>query len=247
MYTGDNNSYEPLFKYDAGGSIWYPNEMARFTSADFNSGLQMGWENLGLLFSSKLIPDGHLYYCPSNPKDTTSTYSYDFYVSVQHPIWPFGCFDNAALAGTSNPGYVRSGYTYFPQNVALDPAQAIPGLSSVGSVQLPTINDQLTTGNQGLATDPVSKWNVVKAYREDALDTKKAIASDNLYNQSDIFHKKGNYITGINVLFTDGHVSWQSASANAALFDPNGVWSALDANTMGQGQTDMRYLMYSWQ
>jgi len=54
-------------------------------------------------------------------------------------------------------------------------------------------------------------------------------------------------ITGLNALFVDGHVAWQSAEANPTLFDTNGVWSAIDNNTKIDGQTDTRYLMYSWQ
>jgi prepilin-type N-terminal cleavage/methylation domain-containing protein/prepilin-type processing-associated H-X9-DG protein len=243
MYTGDNNNYMPLLKWSTNGSIWYPYEMARFTATNL---MTMGWENLGLLYASKLIPDPRIFYCPSNPKDSTSEYSYDYYVSGNNPTWPFGMFDNVAPGGNT---YVSSGYSYYPQNNALDPGIAIPGLASVGNVQLPTVNPENKSGTTMVppATEAVGEWNVLQPYREDGLNPIKAVAADNVGSYTHIFHLKGTYVTGLNALFVDGHVAWQSAEANPTLFDTNGVWSAIDNNTKIDGQTDTRYLMYSWQ
>ena len=241
MYVGDNNSTYPLLKWDTGGSIWYPYEMARFTAPN-DSSLDVGWENLGLLYSTKFLPDGKIFYCASNKKDAADNFNYDHYANAVHQ-WPFGGFD---VPGAGNPGYVRSGYSYFPQNRTLDSAVAIPGLAAVGSVSLPTINPQ--DGRNILvppAAQKLSSWHVVQPIKENSVDTTKAITTDNLGNSANIQHRKNNKVEGLNALFPDGHVKWQGAGQNPTLFDKSGVWAAIDANS-SVGQTDIRYLMYSW-
>jgi prepilin-type N-terminal cleavage/methylation domain-containing protein/prepilin-type processing-associated H-X9-DG protein len=241
MYANDNNNYVPLLKWDGSANLWYPHEMARFTSADFTGGLTYGWDNLGMLFETKFISDGHIFYCPSNPSDNTSVYSYDYYVSAQHSTWPFGMFDNGKIIGEANM-YVRAGYTYFPQTTTLGPSQTIPGLASAGQVQLPMTNGTYN-GSATLrpAQNAIKEWKVLDPYPEGALDPKKAIVTDDLTSYNNIFHRKGNFVTGVNALFTDGHVSWQNAQSTPLLFDPNSqIWTA------PQGD-DLRYLMYSWQ
>jgi prepilin-type N-terminal cleavage/methylation domain-containing protein/prepilin-type processing-associated H-X9-DG protein len=245
MYIGDNNSTYPMLKWSPTGSTWYPYEMARFTAPN-DAGLDVGWENLGLLYGTKLLPSPQIYYCGSNPKDTKNNYSFEHYQSGTHQ-WPFGIFDNL------NPGentYARSGYSYFPQNRALDAPSVIPGVPSAGSVALPTVNpkDTVTTshGGQG-AAQPISSWNVVTPMKEGAVDANKAVVTDNLANSDNIFHRKGNTVAGLNALFGDGHVRWQQAKANPTLFNKNGVWSAIDSASAPAAQTDIRYLMYSWQ
>jgi len=244
MYVGDSNSTYPTLKWSPTGSTWYPYEMARFTAPNNNS-LDMGWEDLGLLYATKLLPSPGSFYCPSNPGGTSSEYSVDYYQNAIHQ-WPFGGFD---VAGASNPGYVRSGYTYFPQNKTLAAATVIPGVPSVGSVALPTVNPKETTsstGGQG-AAQAMSSWNVVTSIKDNLVDPTKAIAVDNLANSANIFHKNGSVVAGLNSLFPDAHVRWQQASQTPVLFNANGVWAAIDAGTAGSAQTDMQYLMYSWQ
>ena len=68
MYVSDNNATYPLLKWDPTGSVWYPYEMARFSSPS-PAGLDTGWENLGLLYATQLLPSPGIFYCASNPKD----------------------------------------------------------------------------------------------------------------------------------------------------------------------------------
>jgi prepilin-type N-terminal cleavage/methylation domain-containing protein/prepilin-type processing-associated H-X9-DG protein len=244
LYTGDNNSTYPTLKWTPNGSIWYPYEMARF-SAPNDAGLDVGWENLGLLYATKLLPGPRIFYCGSNPKDSSNPYSYEFYVSTAHPQWPFGVFDNVAPGGNT---FARAGYSYFPQNRALDGPIVIPGVPSAGSVALPTVNAKDTStsnGGQG-AAQPISAWNVVKPMKEGAVDPSKAIVTDNLSASGNIFHKKGQNVAGLNALFGDGHVRWQESGANPILFNKTGVWAAIDSSSTPAGQTDTRFLMYSW-
>jgi prepilin-type N-terminal cleavage/methylation domain-containing protein len=244
IYVGDNDSTYPLLKWKDGGSIWYPHEMARFTAADPAS-LDMGWENLGLLYATKILPSPAIFYCGSTPNDPNSDMSVAHYQSNIHQ-WPFGAFD---IPGANNPGYIRSGYTYFPQNKALSAPIVIPGVPSVGNVALPVMNDPETstsTGGQG-AAQPISKWGVVKAMKENSVDPSKALVTDDLTGTSNLYHKNGSSIAGINALFGDSHVRWQQAKANPTLFNQNGVWKAINSGSAGDAQKDIRYLMYSWQ
>jgi prepilin-type N-terminal cleavage/methylation domain-containing protein len=109
IYVGDNNSTYPLLKWDPAGSVWYPYEMARFTSAA-DSGLDVGWENLGLLYATKVIPSPGIFYCASTPRDPGNPYAIDHYQDATYN-YPFGIFDT-----TDANKYIRSGYSYFPQS-----------------------------------------------------------------------------------------------------------------------------------
>ncbi|HTL72134.1 MAG TPA: prepilin-type N-terminal cleavage/methylation domain-containing protein [bacterium] len=246
MYVGDNNSTYPTLKWSPTGSVWYPYEMARFTGPN-DASLDVGWENLGLLYVTKLLPNAQIFYCGSNPKDVNNPYSFEHYQSDSHQ-WPFGMFENDAPGANH---YARSGYSYFPQNKALDAPTPIPGVPSAGSVALPTVNGQdKSTGNGGQgAAQPIVKWSVVTPMKENVVDPGKAVVTDNLSSSGNIFHRKGTAVAGLNALFGDGHVRWQEAKANPNLFNKNGVWAAIDNPSpgSGDGQKDIRYLMSSWQ
>ena len=239
MYVGDNDSTYPWLKWSPTGSIWYPYEMARFT-APSDAGLDYGWENLGLLYITKLLPSAQIFYCGSNPKDVNNPYSFEHYQSDTHQ-WPFGMFDNDAPGANH---FARSGYSYFPQNKALDVPIAIPGVPSVGNVALPKVNvPETSTGYGGKgAANPINKWSVVNPMKENAVDPARAVVTDNLSSSDNIFHRKGTTVAGLNALFGDGHVRWQEAKANPTLFNKNGVWAAIDNPTpgSGDGQKDIR-------
>jgi len=242
MYVGDNNSTYPLLKWDPTGSVWYPYEMARFTSPS-DAGLDTGWENLGLLYATQLLPSPAIFYCASNPRDPNNVYNVDYYENTVHK-WPFGMFD-----GTNPNKYVRSGYSYFPQNKVLDNPQVIPGVPGAGSVALPTVNPRETaggTGGQG-AAQPVNSWHVTTAIKEPKVDPAKAIVCDNLANSDNIYHRKlAGGVAGLDALFGDGHVRWQESKHSPGLFNKQGVWAAIDSSTAPAAQTDIRFLMYSW-
>ncbi len=245
MYVTDNNATYPYLKWSVAGSIWYPYEMARFTTAD-STGLDVGWDNLGLLYITKLIPSPGSFYCGANPQDPNNIFSVDHYQTTAHQ-WPFGMFDTA-------PGgnmYVRSGYSYFPQSKTLDSAIAIPGVPSAGPVALPKVNptDGNTSHGGQNAAQAISGWSVVTPIKETSVNPGKAVVTDNLDSYSNIFHKDGSTVAGVNALFSDGHVRWQGARSNPTLFNQNGVWAAIDSSapTAGDPQKDIRYLMNSWQ
>lgn len=242
MYIGDNNSTYPTLKWTASGSIWYPYEMARFTAPN-DTGLDVGWENLGLLYITKVLPDPKIFYCGSNPRDPNNSFTFEHYSTTTYQ-WPFGMFENASGGNM----YARAGYSYFPQNRTLDTPTVIPGVPSVGSVALPTVNPKDTNPSKGgqNAAQPISSWSVVTPIKENAVDPSKAVVTDNLSSSGNIFHKNGSSVAGLNALFADGHVRWQEAKQNPILFNKSGVWAAIDANQSPAAQTDIRFLMNSW-
>ncbi len=243
IYIGDSNSTYPWLKWSDTGSVWYPYEMARFTAPN-DAGLDVGWENLGLLYATKLLPSAAIFYCGSNPKDPANPYSFEHYEDSTLK-WPFAMFNTDP---TGNK-YARSGYSYFPQSKTLGAAVVIPNVPSAGSVALPAVNAKSTDGSKGgqNAASAISSWNVVTPIKENAVDPSKAVVSDNLASSSNIFHRHGAKVAGLDALFGDGHVRWQQANSNPTLFDKNGVWKDIDASNGGPAQIDIRYLMYSWQ
>jgi prepilin-type N-terminal cleavage/methylation domain-containing protein/prepilin-type processing-associated H-X9-DG protein len=241
IYTGDSSGKYPYLCWKTGGSLWYPHQMARFAAAN-DANPQDGWMGLGLLYATKLLTAPGIFYCGSVPLDPTKNDNLAYYQNTTYN-YPFGGFSVTPLP--TNPGYVRSGYGYFPQNKALNVSIAITGVPSVGAVALPAINAANTSSGHGdqNATDPISGWNVVNEYKDSAVDPSKAISTDNIFNgYSELSHKnlKGG-VAGINALFGDGHVRWQEAKQMPILFNQNGIYgSTFD-------QSDERYLMYSWQ
>jgi len=248
VYTSEFNNNLPLLKWaQPSGSVWYPYEMARFNGSAASPTLDTGWENLGLLYITKMLGNPHIFYCGSNPEDVSDPFSYAYYGEGGYN-WPFNCFNNTPAGG--NPGYIRAGYSYYPQNKITDAPQAIPGVGAAGNVALPALNpknnDAVSHGDQGAAS-AVSTWNVTTPYKDTAVDQGKAIVTDNLSSLDHLYHKSGTTVAGLNALFSDGHVRWQQAKANPTLFSPTGVWAAINAGTAGTGQVDIRYLMFSWQ
>ena len=241
IYVGDNSGKYPYLKwsYSAPPSLWYPHEMARFTSATAVNP-DYGWENLGLLYATKLLPAPGIFYCGSTPLDPANNASLAYYQNGTYSF-PYGAW--AINPAPLNQGIVRSGYGYFPQNKAPGPAIPITGVGTAGNVPLPIINPKNTSsgyGDQG-ANNAISSWSVAQDYKDNAVDPSKAIATDNIFNGlGQIFHKKmGNGVAGINAVFGDGHVRWQQASQMPILFNPNGIFGP------SFDQSDERYLMYS--
>jgi prepilin-type N-terminal cleavage/methylation domain-containing protein len=109
VYCLDNDDYMPPLKW-RDGNPQYPYEMFRYTPVNSSPPVfdaDGGPYNLGTLWHTKVVSDGKIYYCPSNAKGDNLTY--DFYAAKAS--WPLGGDPTA-----SNPGYVRSGYSYYPQS-----------------------------------------------------------------------------------------------------------------------------------
>ena len=87
------------------------------------------------------------------------------------------------------------------------------------------------------------------AMKQDELDQNKCMITDQVQSMESIPHKIGG-VSGMNALFPDSHVTWQSASANAAAFNlldtsKPGAWlHSSDPNRIGEvpGIGNFRYV-----
>jgi len=225
IYCSDYGDVMPSLKW-RDGNPQYPYEMLRYSPVNVTPptfDAAGGPYNLGALWETKAIIEGKIFYCPSNLKN--DNLSYDFYAAKRE--WPFGG-DPAA----SNPGYLRSGYSYYPQsrNVKTE-------TTGVGNRPVPFWPDYTAS------PQPLKTWICVPPFKQSDLDSKKSMVVDVIYKTLDqISHKKGKGPGGINAAFGDGHVLWQGVKqSNPDAFDPN-VWFLIDS---GSG-LDLRYVQSLW-
>lgn len=227
-YAVDNADYMPPLKWrDANHQ--YPYEIFRYspvnvTPPTFDTG--GGPYNLGALWQGKELPTGKTYYCPSNKK--TDNLSFDYYNMVRE--WPFG----GDPAG-SNPGYVRSGYSYYPQSKVLARINTSLGLKDVPA--WPAYN---SPGANAL----LQSWICVPAFKQSQVDPSKSMCVDVYFTEDKLSHKKRGKAYGLNAGFGDGHVTWQGINQVRDAFDPNMLLSISAGGA--QAGPDFRYAMSLW-
>jgi len=230
IYTTDSSDYMPLLKYRySSGNLQYPYEMFRYSPVNVSPptyDADGGPYNLGLLWSTKVVSDGKIFYCPSNLK--TDNLAYDNYIAKA--AWPLGA-DAAASANASNPGYVRSGYQYYPQSTKVNALVTI----GAGAQIVPDWPHYDVAG----ADATLKKWICVPAFKMTAVDQKKSMVVDVMYKGLDqISHKSGNSAGGLDAAFGDGHVIWQSVKGQPDTFNP-AVWNAI----VNSSNPDFQYAM----
>jgi prepilin-type N-terminal cleavage/methylation domain-containing protein/prepilin-type processing-associated H-X9-DG protein len=188
MYASDNDDKLPTVKFRDENS-WYPYELMRLTGpgSDF---IAAGPHNLGLLWSTKVIPDPNVLYCASGKK-FPGGWTYSYY--TVDGSWPFGGKDDDK---------VRGGYSYFPQGLALQRVGA--------TLELPAIKPD-GKGESYLVPMKQTQVDPKKSMTTDLVH--------NLESPGASPHRD-NGIAGINALFGDGHVRFQNARQNPRAFDP---------------------------
>lgn len=231
LYLTDNNDYMPPLKWrDANPQ--YPYELMRLTSGNAappTYDAAGGPYNMGVIWSTKIISDGKILYCPSNAKGDNLTY--DNYTAKN--IWPLGA-DASAPANSSNPGYVRSGYMYYPQ-----PTTTAAAVTAAGAKYVPIWPDYNTPG----ALDPFKTWICVPPFKITKVDVTKSMMVDVMYKGlTELSHKYGGNPAGLNAAFGDGHVNWQGVKKQPDAFN-TAVWTAIQN---GSG-VDVRYAMSLFQ
>jgi prepilin-type N-terminal cleavage/methylation domain-containing protein len=169
-----------------------------------------GYWNLGLLFSTKLLANPKVFYCPSG-KRSGKTWTYEYYASPPQGIWP------STPVGSADDK-VRTGYNYLPQAKSIE--------------------------NSGLPGKRVPKV----AMRQGDLDQNKSIMVDLVQSINATPHKDRG-ISGVNALFGDAHVRWQSAASVPEAFkneywDPDGIPD--NDVYIGNSAPHFRYVMSLW-
>ena len=228
LYTSDNSDFMPPLKW-RDGNTQYPYELMRLSSGNASPptfASDGGPYNLGVLWSEKSVGNGKTLYCPSNKKGDNLTY--DNYTAKN--AWPLGA-DAAAPANASNPGYVRSGYMYYPQSQNLQTVS-----TAVGSRDVPFWPDYNAAGNEAI----LKSWICVPRFKQTQVDQKKSMIVDVMYKGlAQLSHKNANTSGGLNAAFGDGHVTWQGVSKQPDAFN-SAVWAQI--SNAGSG-TDVRYAM----
>jgi prepilin-type processing-associated H-X9-DG protein len=230
LYAGDNEDYMPPLKW-RDTNPQYPYEMLRYgplnVAPPTYSG-DGGPYNLGSVWKSGIGSDGKMYYCPSNNKG--NNLSYDWYTVKMS--WPVGVDSQAAaMANDVNPGYVRSGYSYYPQSKN---TQRIN--TALGQRDVPFWPDR------SASPEPLRSWICVPPFKQSAIDPVRSMVVDVIYKTLDqISHKNGRAPAGLNATFGDGHVKWQTYKRNHEGFDPN-VWLSIEAGSGG----DLRFAQSTW-
>jgi prepilin-type processing-associated H-X9-DG protein len=208
MYAADNEDKMPPNRVNAtSGSIWYPYEVGRKTGLAWTEGPH----NLGSLWESKNIPDGQILYCPSG-KRFPGEFQYETYTKVA--AWPLGSDPSDPLwaqLGIS-PDNVRAGYFYMPQAKAKD---------------LDARGNPLPYAKMGQTKVNGVTYNLLKMSE---IDVGKSMSTDLVYSSEPKSqpHRDGG-VGGLNALFGDGHVSFQSRrKVPQAWAAPYNNWSSLD-------------------
>ncbi len=201
LYAPENEETVPLCGWQAGWNPWTTYEACRVEPG--GGAVTHGFKALGLLFRTKTVSNPRVFYCPSNRK-TEASWTYEYYARAAP--WP-SCPDDG-----SNP-YVRCGYTYYPQ---------LQETENVDGYELP----RLFYGEVPLEFGG-TVW-LVAPMKLSQLDIKKSISSDLVHWLAGVPHKDGS-VSGLNALFPDGHVKWQSVRANSQAFDPT-LWSNIHSD-----------------
>ena len=215
MYASDNNDIVPHSYWSGSGNTPYKT----YIIADCQPGtgdVIIGFHALGLLFRTKNVPAGKVFYCPSQKQ--VPEYTFDYYSQVAP--WP-------SCPGTEH--WVRTGYNYYPQMTETE---------NVSGFLLPRINRvtvEFEIGGSG---------KLHGGMKLNQLNLNKSISTDLIHSLEFAAHRDRS-VAGINALFADGHVKWQNGRGNPQAFDP-ALWGTLGDNNVGNNGINWRRLMDLW-
>jgi type II secretory pathway pseudopilin PulG len=184
-------------------------------------GIVEGPYAFGSLFFTKAVVSAKTFYCPTIP---SGLYNYNSYNEAGWP-WPAIPPD----FGFGNP-YVRCGYSYYPQSRILgDPSSQYFGPN------LPAVTMQSAIFTSPNPNDPPqSAISVPAALKITTVNPKKSITTDLLDTYTYLSHRASGSPIGLNALFPDGHVTFQTVrnhnkKGSYQPFDPN-LWKPDPAN-----------------
>jgi prepilin-type N-terminal cleavage/methylation domain-containing protein len=237
MYASDNGDQVPQRDWPQGQNAWQTSEACRVTPG--TTTITRGPYNLGLLWATKAVVDAKVFYCPSLARVNAggSLRTFDYYATTPN-TWP-----STPPGGTDDN--VRTGYYYYPQPRDLE---SVPGLT----YQLPVLKFQSMIFSSPNANDPSPQGKLTEPVplKYGDMDPTRAVAVDNLPTWAEIGHRNGGNPAGLNVLFGDSHVFFNSVAANSGrnqAFDKN-FWDPAVPGGPGQDPTTgtaFRSIMYS--
>lgn len=201
-YSSDAADFMPICGWPDGPSLnpWQTYSACRVQPGTMT--VTRGFMGLGVLHRNKLVPDPRVFYCPSN-KQAGNNWVYDYYATAPN-AWP-----------STPPGQadeqVRTGYNYYPQHRELKP---------LNGVLLPKL--EFAKANLEISDNPDIRMIVMK---QNQVNPNKSISTDLIHSLNATSHKASKSIAGLNALFADGHVIYQTARKNPQAFDPT-VWDS---------------------
>ena len=149
---------------------------------------------MGILFFSKAVADPKVFYCPSGSK-VSKNWSYSYYATPPNS-WPSTPVD----ASDDN---VRTGFNYYPQ---------VKELELVQGYQLPVLAYGTYVDSVGNSLkEPV-------ALKSSQVDLTRSVSTDLLHSLDALPHKAGKGAAGVNALFGDAHVRFETTRANPQAF-----------------------------
>jgi prepilin-type N-terminal cleavage/methylation domain-containing protein/prepilin-type processing-associated H-X9-DG protein len=197
IYGSDNADLLPQRSWPQGQNPWQTYEACRVSSGNV---ISRGPYNLGILFFSKAVPDPKVFYCASGNK-ISKTWGYDFYATPPNK-WP----STPADAADDN---VRTGYNFYPQ---------VKELELVQGYQLPMLAYAPYVDSVGNSLkEPVP-------LKSSQVDMTKTVSTDLLHSIEALPHKAGKSAAGVNALFADAHVRFETTRANSQAFAP-ALWA----------------------
>ncbi len=234
-YASDNDDFMPPLKWRGSDNVQYPYEMLRLAAVNNPSAgydASGGPYNLGVLWSSGVISDGKVFYCPSQMQ--TANLTFEFYTGYKNLPWPYG--SDPTDPKNTNPTYVRSGYSYYPQSKKL---QSLTDIGAGVKANVPYWPDRSTS------PEPLKSWICVPPFKQTAIDQNKSMVADDTHaGLQSIAHKLMGNPVGLNAGFGDGHVNFQGVKQVADGFDIN-VWLQI-AQDGPTGCDNFRYATSCW-
>jgi prepilin-type N-terminal cleavage/methylation domain-containing protein/prepilin-type processing-associated H-X9-DG protein len=218
-YTLDSNDYMPICGWPEGQNPWQTYSAARVTPGTMT--LTRGFMSLGLLFRNKQVPDPKVFYCPSLKRSGESR-NFDYYATPPNS-WP-------STPATSGDEQVRTGYNYYPQQKEL---------TASGGKLIP----KLTFSKVTLEYGGDQKMVVLK---QSQVDPNRSISTDLMHDLDSSPHRDKS-IAGLNVLFADGHVKFQTARGNPEAFKDTYWGDSSSGNYIGGNEANFRYVNSLWQ
>jgi prepilin-type N-terminal cleavage/methylation domain-containing protein/prepilin-type processing-associated H-X9-DG protein len=215
MYSADYTDYVPFVRWSAGnpGRSYVPCLVTPGTGD-----VTLGYFGLGLLWRTRAVPNAKVFYCPSQARQNVNM-TYEYYTQVAR--WP-------SIPATDTSGRIRVCYSYFFQ---LKETQDVGG-----GIILPKV-----TRKYGIPVEVGGTEEGIDSVKVNLLDPSKSITVD-LTQSLDLAPHRDRGVAGLNALFTDGHVKWQSARRNPEAFDPT-LW----ANGFNTDELGFRRVMNYWQ
>jgi prepilin-type N-terminal cleavage/methylation domain-containing protein/prepilin-type processing-associated H-X9-DG protein len=222
IYAGENNDFLPLRSWPQFQNPWQTGEACRVMPG--TGVITRGPYNFGLLFVTNGIRNAKVFYCPGTA-NLSSTYTPEYY-SASGP-WP----STPIASGNDN---VLTGYNYYPQPTALE---TVAGITN----KLPVLTYTTMTFTSPNPGDPIQTPLSEPAPLKVAnVDPRRGLAVDRLGLFANLAHDNG-----VNVVFPDGHVRFQSRLSTPQAFN-GGLWDPSIPGGPLNDAISFRLIMAAW-